>query len=153
MRITDFEIKDLVDDVLQDFGPTVKETGVQIKVDVAPALGLLHNDREKIQYTLTNLLDNAIRFTPQGGNVGIEANDRGDELWVAVWDTGVGIPEHEFGHIFRPFYQVEDSLTREHEGMGVGLAIAKGMIELCGGRIWVESEVGQGSRFTFAIPW
>jgi signal transduction histidine kinase len=69
-----------------------------------------------------------------------------------VWDTGIGIPEEEFENIFLPFYQVEPSLTREHEGIGLGLSIAKGMVELCRGRIWVESEPGQGSRFTFTVP-
>ncbi len=152
-RVTDFEIGDLVDEVLQDFEPTIEHTGIQVEVDVANTLALVHNDREKIQYTLTNLVDNAIRFTPEDGRVGIKAGDHGEELWVTVWDTGIGIPEKEFDRIFRPFYQVEDSLTREHEGMGVGLAIAKGLIELCGGRIWVESVVGEGSRFTFTIPW
>ncbi len=152
LRVTSFEMKSLIEDVLEDFHPTVQGSEIQISVDVANDLKSVQSDREKVQYTLTNLVDNAIRFTPKGGNVGIDVNEQGDELWVTVWDTGVGIPEDELEHIFRPFYQVEDSLTREHEGMGVGLSIAKGLVELCGGRIWAESVIGEGSQFTFTLP-
>lgn len=151
VRITEFDLGELVEDVLADF-PAIQEREVSIAVDVPGDLAMAQGDREKVQYTLTILIDNAIRFTPQGGDVGIEVSEQEDEFWVAVWDTGVGIAEEEFERIFRPFYQVEDSLTREHEGMGVGLSIAKGLVDVYGGRIWVESVIGQGSRFTFTVP-
>lgn len=102
--------------------------------------------------TFSNLVKNAIEFTPEGGQVGVDVIEHDRELWVSVWDTGVGIPADQHDRVFRPFFQVEASLTREHEGMGLGLSIAKWMTELCGGRIWVESEAGQGSRFTFSVP-
>jgi signal transduction histidine kinase/CheY-like chemotaxis protein len=152
VSISLFEMKELIDDILNDFRRTAEDKEVQVLVQVPNDLPPVKSDREKIQYALTNLIDNAIRFTPNGGKVGIVVGEHDDELRIAVWDTGVGIPEEESERIFRPFYQVEDSLTREHEGMGVGLSIAKGMIELCGGRIWVESVVSKGSRFTVALP-
>jgi signal transduction histidine kinase len=152
VRITHFDLKDLIADVLDDFRPTMERRGIEVSVDIGAGINSIQNDRAKIQYTLTNLLDNALRFTPQGGKVGLDVDGHDREVWISVWDTGVGIPDEELQNIFRPFYQVEDSLTREHEGMGVGLSIAKGLIELCGGRIWVKSTVSQGSRFTFAIP-
>ena len=74
------------------------------------------------------------------------------KAWVAVRDTGIGIPRKEWERVFDRFYQVEPSLSRRYEGMGLGLSIAKGMVELHGGRIWVESEVGKGSTFVFHLP-
>ncbi|MBN1641510.1 MAG: response regulator [Anaerolineae bacterium] len=152
LRVTSFALGELIDEVIQDLGAAARGNEISIARDVPDDLPLVQSDRTKIHYALANLLDNAIRFTPQGGMVGIDVDVQPHALLVAVWDTGIGIPESEFEHIFRPFYQVEESLTRYHEGMGLGLAIAKGMVELCGGRIWVESTVGKGSRFTFTIP-
>lgn len=147
-----FSVQDLIDEMFEDLGPTAAAKNIQIAVQVDGGLTPVLSDRDKTQSALTNLVNNALRFTPAGGRVGIEASQHGEEIWVSVWDTGVGIPVEEFENIFRPFYQVEESLTREHEGMGLGLSIAKGMVELCGGRIWVESELSRGSRFTFSIP-
>jgi signal transduction histidine kinase len=152
VRISAFDIGDLIDTVLDDFRRTADENEIEISVDVPADLEPVQSDRAKIQYALTNLIDNAIRFTSNKGKVGVDVSAQAGEIWIAVWDTGVGIPSEEFGNIFRAFYQVEDSLTREHEGMGVGLSITKELIELCGGRIWVESVVSEGSRFTFTIP-
>jgi signal transduction histidine kinase len=84
--------------------------------------------------------------------VQVSAWKKGDEIWMAVMDTGIGIPERDYNRIFDRFYQVEPSLTRHYEGMGLGLSIAKSMVELHKGRIWVESVVGKGSRFTVALP-
>ena len=152
LRVSRFEMQDLVEEVLSDFRPTSEERELSIRVDIPIDLPAVQSDRGKTQYALTNLIDNAIRFTPNGGQVGVDVAVHESDLQIAVWDTGVGIHEEDFEQIFRPFYQVEDSLTREHEGMGVGLSIAKDMIELCGGRIWLESVVSKGSRFTFTIP-
>lgn len=147
-----FEIRDLIEDVLQDFIPTVRSKVIDISVVVPPDLPPIESDHEKVMYALTNLVDNAIRFTSPEGKVGIDVVKGQGELEITVWDTGVGIAKEEFERIFQPFYQIEESLTREHEGLGLGLAIARGMIERCGGRIWVESTPAQGSRFTFTIP-
>jgi signal transduction histidine kinase len=152
LQVTLFDIGDLIEDVLDDFRRTAEERQIEISVNALADLALVQSDRQKVQYALTNLVDNAIRFTDSEGKVGVDVDEQPSELCVAVWDTGVGIPEDKFEDIFRPFYQVEDSLTREHEGMGVGLSIAKDLIELCGGRIWVESTLSKGSRFTFTIP-
>jgi len=147
-----FDIRDLIEDVLQDFIPTARSKALDISVVVPPDLSPIESDREKVMYALTNLIDNAIRFTPREGKVGIDVVAGKGELEISVWDTGVGIAREESERIFQPFYQIEESLTREHEGLGLGLAIAKGMIERCGGRIWVESTPAKGSRFTLTIP-
>lgn len=109
-------------------------------------------DPEKLQIILLNLLSNAIKFTPRGGRITLSAVSEGSEVVVSVRDTGIGIPESERERIFERFYQVADSLRREEGGLGLGLSIAKGMVELQGGRIWVESQVGHGSTFSFTLP-
>jgi signal transduction histidine kinase len=109
-------------------------------------------DRQKLHLVLANLLSNAVKFTPEGGRIQVEVETRENEVWVSVRDTGIGIPPREQERIFDRFYQAEPSLTRRFEGMGLGLSIAKGMVELHGGRIWVESVEGMGSSFTFGLP-
>ena len=152
LAVKPFDIRDLIEDVLQDFIPTARSKAIDVSVVVPPDLPPVESDREKVMYTLTNLVDNAIRFTSSEGKVGIDVVQGQSELEISVWDTGVGIASEEVERIFQPFYQIEASLTREHEGLGLGLAIAKGMVERIGGRIWVESTPEKGSRFTFTIP-
>lgn len=152
LQVEAFDVRDLIEDALQDFVPTARSKALDISVVVPPDLSAIENDREKTLCALTNLVDNAIRFTPREGKIGIDVVANRGEIEVSVWDTGVGIAEEEFERIFQPFYQIEESLTREHEGLGMGLTIAKGMIERCGGQIWVESTLRKGSRFTFTIP-
>lgn len=109
-------------------------------------------DRSVMEVVLNNLFNNAIKFTPQEGQIEITVEDRGEEIWVTVSDNGVGIPPDQYERIFKRFYQVEDPLDRHHEGMGLGLAIVKELIELHQGRVWVESEEGAGSTFFVALP-
>ena len=152
VNVTTFDIKDLIATAMQDFRLMAKQKNIQISANVPSDLMSIRTDRRRILMAFSNLVKNAIEFTPDGGQVGVDVIEHDRELWVSVWDTGVGIPDDQRERVFRPFFQVEASLTREHEGMGLGLSIAKWMTELCGGRIWVESEVGQGSRFTFSVP-
>lgn len=109
-------------------------------------------DRDAVRVVLSNLISNAIRFTPAGGEIHLTVTDRPHEIWVAVRDNGIGIPQQEQKRIFNRFYQVEHHMTRQHGGMGLGLAIASELLALQQGRIWVESQVGKGSTFTFALP-
>ncbi|MBN1484650.1 MAG: response regulator [Chloroflexia bacterium] len=109
-------------------------------------------DREKLELILSNLISNATKFTPQDQQVCIRAEAHDRVALVVVEDTGPGIPTEEWEHIFEPFYQVEDSLRREHSGMGLGLPIARELVHLHRGKIWVESQVGQGSQFFFTLP-
>ena len=101
---------------------------------------------------MINLLSNAIKYTPEGGKISLKAWLNGDKAVISVRDSGIGIPPEECDKIFDRFYQVEDSLTRQYGGIGLGLAIVKSLVELCQGQIWVESEVGEGSTFTFELP-
>jgi signal transduction histidine kinase len=130
-----------------------KRLGLDVHVDAD--LPSMFADREKVAHILGNLFGNAIDFTPQGGRVWINATlgSDGTTLVVEVGDTGIGIaPEHhEF--IFDEFAQVDASSSRQHHGTGLGLTIARKLVELHGGRIWVESRLGAGSRFYFTIPY
>jgi signal transduction histidine kinase len=112
---------------------------------------LIRADRARVIIVLTNLINNAIRFTPDGGKISIGAQTRNDQVWVTVTDNGIGIPAGDLERIFERFYQVEPHMSRHHGGLGLGLAIAKGMVEALDGRIWAESVLGKGSRFTFTL--
>ncbi|MBE2200837.1 MAG: GAF domain-containing sensor histidine kinase [Anaerolinea sp.] len=109
-------------------------------------------DRQVMGIVLNNLLDNAIKFTPGRGRIRLTLEVNGAEAWLHVQDTGVGIPQDKLERIFKRFYQVEHHLRRQHEGLGLGLAIARELVELQNGRIWAESIEGQGSVFHVALP-
>ncbi len=109
-------------------------------------------DALRLQQVLWNLLANAIQFTAQHGRIVVRVEREPERYLVSVEDDGIGIPESELAHVFERFRQVDGSATRTHAGMGIGLALARSLVELHGGSIWVSSVVGQGSRFTFAIP-
>lgn len=109
-------------------------------------------DRAMMEVVIGNLLNNAIKFTGQGGKIQINLQKRGNEVWLSVLDTGVGIPEEELTRIFDRFYQVGDPLRRSYEGLGLGLAVAKELLELHSGRIWATSKLNEGSQFYIALP-
>jgi signal transduction histidine kinase len=106
-------------------------------------------DRERILQVLTNLLSNAIKFSPPGGAVRVEAARRNGEVVVSVRDSGPGIPADQRAHIFDRFWQAKETAGL---GTGLGLSIARGLVERHGGRLWVDSEVGAGSTFSFTLP-
>ena len=149
-----FAFADVVSQVLQVYESLLGRKQLTLEVSVPAELPALYADREKVAHILANLFGNAIDFTPPGGRVWITGSVRnGDELLAEVGDNGVGIaPEHhEF--IFEEFAQVDASASRQHHGTGLGLTIAQKLVELHRGRIWVESELGGGSRFYFTIPY
>ena len=112
-------------------------------------------DERRVKQMLVNLLSNAIKFTPDGGQVGLEmAGDvDGKALHLTVWDTGIGIAEQDLQRLFKPFVQLDGSLSRRYEGTGLGLALVARMAEILGGSVTVTSQVGNGSRFTITLPW
>jgi two-component system, NarL family, sensor histidine kinase BarA len=136
----------------------VSKKGLHLVTDVPPELEPVTADREKVAHIVGNLLGNAIDFTPQGGRVWVRArrttvDDGGAQCVVEVGDTGIGIDPDHHELVFREFAQVDSSASRQHHGTGLGLTIARKLVELHGGRIWVESELGSGSRFFFTIPY
>ena len=109
-------------------------------------------DETKIKQVLSNLVHNAVKFTPKGGWVRLAACEQNGMIQIQVSDTGIGIPKDKREKIFDRFYQVDSSFTRRVGGAGIGLNVVKEYVELHGGKIWVESELGQGSTFTFTLP-
>jgi signal transduction histidine kinase len=127
-----------------------KQQTLSVKLPSAPLL--VKADRSVLEVAINNLLNNAIRFTPNGGTINIHLKKQGSEAWFSIKDTGIGIPEEKLERIFNRFYQLEPALVREHGGLGIGLSIAKDLVEMQNGRIWAESVEDQGSTFTIALP-
>jgi signal transduction histidine kinase len=152
LELEQLSLNELSTTITAEFASLAEAKKQSVTIQLAPQLLIVEADRQKLHLVLANLLSNAIKFTPEGGHIRVEIKTKGNEAWVSVRDTGVGIPPSKQERIFDRFYQVEPSLTRRFEGMGLGLSIAKGMIELHGGRIWVESVEEMGSSFTFALP-
>jgi signal transduction histidine kinase len=109
-------------------------------------------DRRRLAEVLQNLLDNAIQYTLPGGKIIVSAKSAAEEIILTVSDTGIGIPKADQPRIFERFYRVDVARSREAGGTGLGLAIAKHLVEVHGGRLWVDSEVGRGSQFHFSVP-
>jgi signal transduction histidine kinase len=154
---TDFALVSVVEQLMTLNHPLAAKKGLALASELPPALPTLRADRAKLSHVLGNLLGNAIHFTPAGGRVWIAARVRDGvraarELLVEVGDTGIGIAPEHHELVFREFAQVDASTSRQHHGTGLGLAIARKLVELHGGRIWVESALGAGSRFYFTIP-
>ncbi len=132
-------------------GRAVAEAGLTMELDLAPDL-FAFADPDRVVQVLTNLLTNAVKYTPSGGSVRITTAGGAREVRVQVADTGVGIPEADLPRIFERFYRVDKGRSRVSGGTGLGLAIAKHLVEVQGGRIEVQSEVGRGSTFSFTLP-
>jgi two-component system, OmpR family, phosphate regulon sensor histidine kinase PhoR len=128
------------------------EKDLRISVNLSNRLPDIAADRRRLAEVLQNLLDNAIQYTPPGGQIMLSASAGASEVTFTVSDTGIGIPQADQPRIFERFYRVDAARSREVGGTGLGLAIAKHLVEAHGGRIWVESEVGQGSQFHFTVP-
>jgi signal transduction histidine kinase len=141
---------------LQNALTVVKERagrqGITVALTIDPRLAEIVADERKVRQVLLNLLANAVKFTPPGGQITVEAAPVDGAVEISVTDTGVGIAPEEHATIFEEFRQVGADDARKHEGTGLGLALAKRFVELHGGAIWVNSEVGRGSTFTFSIP-
>lgn len=152
---TDFSIAELVDQVKVLNQSLAAKKHITIERLNGDDLPPIHADRDKIKHVLGNLIGNAIKFTPDRGRAWIAFSRRGadeGELLVEVGDTGRGIARDHHELIFREFAQVDATPSRSHHGTGLGLAIARRFIELHQGRIWVESQLGKGSRFFFTLP-
>lgn len=148
-----FPVAEVVSQVARLNESLIAKKKLRLELNVPNDLPALLADRAKVAHILGNLLGNAIHFTPAGGRLWINASMRpNSEMLVEVGDTGVGIATEHHSFVFEEFAQVDASPSRPHHGTGLGLTIARKLVELHGGRIWVESELGRGSRFFFTIP-
>jgi two-component system sensor histidine kinase BarA len=152
-----FDLGDVIEQITVLNESLASRKGLQLAADVPADLEPITADREKVAHIVGNLVGNAIDFTPSGGRVWIRAfreeSESGAECIVEVGDTGIGIDPEHHELVFREFAQVDASASRQHHGTGLGLTIARKLVELHGGRIWLESALGGGSRFYFTIPY
>ncbi|MFH1380306.1 MAG: ATP-binding protein [bacterium] len=145
-------LQNLAQEIALLFGPYADEKGIKIRVSAQPDIMEILVDQDKIKQVFTNLISNALKFTDQG-EILVKIGDKPDCLEIQVCDTGVGIPEESVARLFDKFYQVKEThKMKKYGGTGLGLAIVKGIIDAHGGRIWVESELGKGTTFSFTLP-
>lgn len=151
LQIEPFSLTDVMDIVVEFARESVKHKPVSLRTDLPAQLPAIYGDSEKVEQILTNLVNNAVKFT-SSGSVTIMARQDGDFVSISVVDTGIGISKEALDRIFYPFEQADGSTIRQFGGTGLGLSITKDLVEQHGGRIWVESEEGQGSTFYVTLP-
>jgi PAS domain S-box-containing protein len=147
------DIEETIQSTIEIFSEEIRKKKIKFEFS-RPAGGLprIMIDVDKIKIALENLIDNAVRYTKPGGKINISAETDGKEITIQIQDTGVGIPENEKEKIFTKFFRGENIMKMETEGTGLGLFIAKNIVELHGGRIWFDSKEGEGTVFSFALP-
>lgn len=149
VRTDGVNVTDLVSEALESFESEARSRGLTLACDIAPDLPEVLGDHDRLGQVLSNLVGNAMKFTPRGGNVGIHAHHVNDHVEISVTDNGPGIPPQIISSVFNRFWQADKS---SRSGAGLGLAIARGIVEAHGGHIWVESIVGHGTAFRFTVP-
>ena len=155
MKFEELDLQGSIDFVLSSLRPQADGKAVHLGMEVPEDLPFVYGDHEKVERILINLIGNAIKFTPEDGKVVVSAklmDGVRNTVGVSVRDNGIGIPEDQMEKVFEKFHQLESPLHHSTSGTGLGLAIAKGLVEAHQGQIWVQSEVGKGSTFTFTLP-
>jgi signal transduction histidine kinase len=145
-----FEVKTMVEKVASTVKPLAEHKNIHLNITIDPDVETINNDRRRVEQVLLNLLSNAIKFSDHG-DVVIQSHMKEDLVLFSVADSGIGIKESDIDKLFKPFRQVASGLTRQYEGTGLGLSICKKLVELMGGTIWVQSEWGKGSVFSFTL--
>jgi signal transduction histidine kinase len=149
LRPEDMDLGILVTDVLKIYANEISKKRIVLQKEIPPNIGLLWGDRDALIRVVINLVNNAIKYTPEGGCITIKLTGSAREVRCEIADTGPGIPKESFAKLFNKFERV---MVERQEGTGLGLAISKDIIELHKGKIWVESEAGKGSKFVFILP-
>jgi len=152
LNLTNLALAGVIEPLARTVLPVLAPGQHSLDVEIEKELPLVHADKAKVSEVLLNLLSNATKFTPDGGKLKIEAVRENNWCQVSVIDNGIGIKKEDQEQIFEPFCQLDNPLTKEKSGTGLGLPLVKQIIEKHGGQIWVESEYGKGSRFTFTLP-
>ena len=152
LDLSTIELRGLTDELREQMQPLAAEKEIALGEEIPDGLPPVRADRAKLRRVLVNLVSNALKFTPRGGRVSLSAACEGGFVRVSVTDTGVGIPEDDLRDIFDKYAQARSRATRSEKGTGLGLYITRQLVELHGGRIGVNSEVGRGSTFSFTVP-
>ncbi len=152
LTINKFNLKGAISHARALTYPAAKKKNIQVDVNIENDITEIKADEVKIKEVLYNLLDNAIKFTPENGKVEIKGTLRKDSVHISVIDSGIGVSEKDKDKIFKPFVQADGSTKRKYGGTGLGLMLVKEYVDMHGGKLWLESEVGKGSCFTFTLP-
>ena len=152
MEFEPLEIMPIVSRCVNVLEKTAKDKKLSIKLDTPADLPKVLGDHKRLSQVFLNLLDNAIKYTPEGGSITVGANSKEKIVQVDIPDTGIGIAEKDLPRIFERFYRVDKARSRELGGTGLGLSIVKHIIQAHSGQIWVQSTLGRGSTFSFTIP-
>jgi signal transduction histidine kinase len=152
LELSSFDLPGAVSNAMTLVRERAQRHGIQLGLEMDPALGEFQADERKVKQILLNLLSNAVKFTPDGGKVDVCTRKADGKIEIAVRDTGIGIAPEDHAAVFEEFKQVGRDYTRKAEGTGLGLALTKRLVELHGGDISLESEPGKGSTFTVKLP-
>ncbi len=145
------DMKSLVLGTCLQISPMIRGKRQKLNTDLPDAVPIIHGDGQRLEQVLLNLLTNAVKFTPEGGNILVKVRKDDASLFIDVRDDGIGIAREEQPRLFKPYSRLSSD-RQHHPGLGLGLALAKQVVELHGGKIWVESEPGKGSTFSFSLP-
>jgi signal transduction histidine kinase len=148
----DYNIVSVVEDITLSVAEYVEDKGIKFIFDTNVEEKVISCDPDNIERIMLNLISNAVKFTDKGDLISVVVLDQGDNVQISVKDTGVGIPEDKLQVIFERFRQADNSLSRDHEGSGIGLSLVKALVEMHGGTIKVKSSLGQGSEFIIKLP-
>jgi signal transduction histidine kinase len=151
LQLEPVDMKSLVQGTCVQITPLLQGKGQKLTTDLPASLPLIHGDGPRLEQVLLNLMTNAVKFTPQGGSISIKVREQDSGVTVAVKDNGIGIAKEEQSRLFKPYSRVSSDRQRQ-PGLGLGLALAKQVVELHGGKIWVDSASGSGSTFSFYLP-
>jgi signal transduction histidine kinase len=147
-----FSLPDTISKALTGIANRAKEKSIIVTSNVEPSVGRIIGNEFSINEMITNLLFNAVKYTPENRTIGLDAKGYDDHVQIDVFDTGIGIPAEDLGHVFEEFFRADNARKSEKDGTGLGLSIVKHIVEQHGGKISVESREGHGTKFTVIIP-
>jgi signal transduction histidine kinase len=151
-QLQNHNIVSVVEDITLSVAEYVENKGIDLVFDTDIEAKIIACDPDKIERIMLNLISNAVKFTDEGDKISVEILDKGDNIQISVKDTGIGIPEDKLQVIFERFRQADNSLSRNHEGSGIGLSLVKALVEMQGGAIQAKSVIGVGSEFIINLP-
>ncbi|MFA5389321.1 MAG: GAF domain-containing sensor histidine kinase [Candidatus Omnitrophota bacterium] len=152
MDMKDVSIKEMLDSVIDIITPQVREKNISLKVNLKIKFDRIKADQGQMERVFLNLLSNAYKFTPENGRITVDVEEKNDAIQFSIEDTGIGIPPQDIQKVFQEFFRADNALDQKIKGSGLGLSLVKKIVEAHKGRIWFDSELGKGTRFTFTIP-
>jgi len=151
LQLEPVDMKSLITGTCMQISPLLQNKEQKLTINMPDSLPIIHGDGPRLEQVMLNLMTNATKFTPKGGNISLSIQKQDNGITIEVKDDGIGIAKEEQANLFKPYSRLSADRQR-HPGLGLGLALAKQVVELHGGRIWVESEPGKGSSFSFFMP-